>query len=156
MFYERYSSTIEGSIESPNLTLGQKKYIDFLTALNKAANIIALRNGTFMVEQPDGYQKMMDQIKKDGKNYDKLTAKEIERYEKEFRYQKVSNQKLGNGGVILQHLLIESHHDKVVATLLKEFIDDCKSIANKTTTEYADRRNRNIDQFKEESTSQVT
>jgi thermostable 8-oxoguanine DNA glycosylase len=139
-YYEKSNQGLEGSTESPNLTVSQKKYSEILTILDKIANQVGLRRGIFWVEAPNGLERMMDAIKVDRKNIDTMNKGELEDYEKKYRYERITGQRLGNSALILQYILHMAHEDPEIQKIAKEFIAEAKMIASKTSSEYFDKK----------------
>lgn len=135
-YFEKHNPAIEGSTESPNLTIIQKKYVEVLTILDRVANTVGLRRGVFWSEAPNGFSRMLEAIKNDGKNIDTMKPEEVEEYEKQYRYERISGQRLGNSALILQYLVHLAHEDKEVKKMADEFITEAKVIASKVTSEY--------------------
>jgi len=136
---------MEGSTESPNLTISQKKYTEILTILDKIANQVGLRRGVFWVEAPNGLERMMQAIKEDNMNIDMLKADQIQHYEKKYRYERISGQRLGNSALILQYILHMAHEDADIQKIAKEFINEAKMIASKTSSDYFEKK-KDMDQ----------
>lgn len=142
--YDQDSPANDGKIESTNFTKSQKMYTEILSHLARLAKYIEMRNVSFWVEKPDGYRKMLDEIGKDGKVYDQLTSKEIETYEKKFRYEKITAQRLGGSQVFLQHMILEAHQDESIKKLWKDMLEEIKEIASKETADYMEGKDEKI------------
>jgi len=141
MSYESNCQARDGTLESPNLTTAQKNYMEIITQFARLANNVALRHGKFKVEAPDGYEKMIQKVKEDGKDYDQLTNEEKEFYENKYRFEKVASQRIGGGSIILQHLIYEAHRDPEIQRLFKSYIEDVKYIAAQESSKYFDKKN---------------
>lgn len=140
--YDNTCCADDGSIESPNLTENQYKYAEIISQIVKLAVFVSLRHSKFRVEAPNGFEKMMEQIKKDKKSYDTLTTEEKASYENRFLYETHSSQRLGNPSAVLQQLLHEAHEDKEIQEIMKKCLDDMKLNASKSTTKYVDSKNK--------------
>lgn len=138
--YDKDCSVTDGKIESSNFTKTQKNYAEILSQLARLAKYVEMRNVSFWVEKPNGYNEMMNALSKDGKAYDTLTQTEREQYEKKYRYEKVTSQRLGGSQVLLQHMLCEAHNDPEIQKLWKELLGEVKVIASKEATDYQDGR----------------
>lgn len=138
--YDPDSLVGDGKIESPNLTKTQKNYAEILSQFAKLANYVAMRNACFWVERPDGYNSMIAAVQKDGKNWDTMRKEEQEKYEKKYRYEKISSQRLGGAQIILQHMIYEAHQDEEVKKLWKALLDEVKILASKESSDYLEGR----------------
>jgi len=134
--YDADSLVGDGRIESPNLTKTQKNYAEILSQFAKLANYVAMRNTSFWVERPDGYNSMIAAIQKDSKNWDTMKKEEREKYERKYRYEKISSQRLGGAQILLQHMIYEAHQDEEIKKLWKSLLDESKMIASKEASDY--------------------
>jgi hypothetical protein len=133
--HDKHCPAIDGSVDSPNMTKNQRVYVEVLSILTKTAMQVAMRKGQFYVEQPDGLNRMLSQINKDKKSFDKLTAEERVQYASQYRYDKITDQRLGNAGIILQQLICDALADKEIQKMRNDFLQEVKLIASKIVSE---------------------
>lgn len=140
--YDTDSPANDGKIESTNLSKSQKMYAEVLSQFARIAKYVEMRNVSFWVEKPDGYRKMLDAIEKDGKVYDQMTQAEQEKYERQYRYEKITAQRLGGSQVILQHMIMEAHQDETIKKIWKDMLEEIKMISSKEASDYMDGKDK--------------
>lgn len=139
--YDKDSPVNDGKIESTNLTQAQKNYAEVLSHIGRVAKYVEMRNVCFWVEKPNGYREMLNALEKEGKSYDNLTPVEQEKYEKKYRYEKITSQRIGGSQVFLQNMLYEAHQDEAIKKIWKTLLDEIKMLASKEATDYFDGKN---------------
>lgn len=140
VMYDKDCSVLDGKIESVNLTRSQKNYAEILSQLGKIAKYVEMRSISMWVEKPNGYKEMLNALEKDGKAYDNLTPSERAEYDKKYRYEKITGQRIGGAQIFLQHMIMEAHQDKEVKKVWDDMLNEIKLIASKEATEYTDGR----------------
>lgn len=138
MSYDDARIAPDGTIGSPNLTLKQKKLVEILTQILRVASFVSNRTANLSVEKPDGHKKMMEQLAKDGKVYDKLTPEELDHYNK-LRYEILTSERLGSHQAIVAHLLNIAYQDPDLKKIVDDFMNEIDTIASKETTSYFER-----------------
>lgn len=136
MHFDKKCRMPDGDLQSTNLTQSQLEYAEVLSQIVKLSVFVSLRTAKFRVEAPNGYEKLLETVKKSGKSVDDLDEKELEELIDENLYENISSQKLGNSGIILQHLIYEAHQDEQVRQMFKEFLINTKDIAKIKSVEY--------------------
>ena len=121
---------LSGDFDSLEVTESQAKLLDLLKAFGKMSLIASESNARFRTEKIGGLESYLYQINKRVEEKKELTREEIERLEKEVRYEE-KEEKIGNKTEFLRVLLFNAHSNKIFQDLVNKVIEEQIDLSKK-------------------------
>jgi len=121
---------LSGDFDSLEVTESQAKLLDIMKAFGKMSLIASESSATFRTEKVGGLESYLYQINKRFEEGKELTRAEVERLEKEVRYEE-AEEKIGNKTEFLRVLLLNAHSNKIFQDLVDKVIAEQIDLSKK-------------------------